>query len=120
MTNEDKALFDAADEATLRGLLQQRGVFVSPDIAKDALLPMFGLGFSFNERRTLENWHCPICGHDKYQEADTDDVLFEIQTTDDGHVCDTKDGPLCVGYECCGCTVMFGTPARFNKAAITK
>jgi hypothetical protein len=68
--------------------------------------------------KLIEGWTCPICGHNRYEEIFTDNFLTEVETSSEGHVCGTNEACALIGYECTGCTVMFGDPRQFNRSNI--
>jgi len=68
--------------------------------------------------KQIDGWSCPICGHNRYEEVWGDNFVTEVDTSSEGHVTGTQEAAVCMGLECCGCTVTFGDPEKFNRTAI--
>lgn len=65
----------------------------------------------------MSQFICPICGADKCVKISTDEYVTEVQVSGDGHVSNIETATLPIGWECVGCTVVFGDPEKFSKKA---
>ena len=70
--------------------------------------------------KRIEDWVCPICGHNLYEEIFGDNFVTEVETSAEGHVTGTQEGAVSLGFECTCCTVTFGDPRKFNRTALNK
>jgi hypothetical protein len=58
---------------------------------------------------------CAICGNDLFREVTSSEVVDDVVHRDTRETAECSKSELCLGYECCGCTVMFGDPDKFIK-----